>query len=65
LHRRWPTIKQGLLSDAKSNPVAVSGVGDGAVFSSNAPIRAEGNAVVMGQYLTVFLESSDARAQKD
>jgi hypothetical protein len=61
-------LKQGLLAKAKSggpNAEVVAGVGDGAMYESNAPIRVETTAFVKGNILIVTFESQNARAQKN
>ena len=61
-------VQQGLLgkaSEGKPNTAVINGVGDAAVYESNAPIRVETTAVAKGHMLIVAFESADARARKD
>jgi hypothetical protein len=62
------TIKQGLLMSAKqgnANAGELPGVGDGAVFESDAPIRMKTTALAKGNMLVVTYESVNARTKKD
>jgi hypothetical protein len=64
------TLMEGLLARAKMAKAptvagAINGVGDAAIYESNAPIRLETTAFAKGKVLTVTFESMDARAQKD
>jgi len=64
------TLKEGLLARAKmAKPPTVAGVipgvGDAAIYESNAPIGVETIAFAKRKVLTVTFESMDARAQKD
>jgi hypothetical protein len=71
--RAWPgtdpeDIKTGLLLLVKpgdANTAVISGVGDAAVYESNAEIRAETRAYVKGMMLLVTLEGPDARTKKN
>jgi hypothetical protein len=59
-------LRQGFLGQAKGpNAGVIPGVGDAAVYESNAPIRVETRALAKGKVLTVSFESSDARTKKD
>ena len=63
-------LKEGLLARAKMAQAptvagAINGVGDAAIYESNAPIRLETTAFAKGKVVTVTYESMDARAQKD
>jgi hypothetical protein len=64
------TLKEGLLGRGRmaKDPTlggVISGVGDAAIYESNAPIRLETTAFAKGKVLTVTYESMDARAQKN
>lgn len=71
--RLWPgtspeDIKTGLLALAQpagANQGVIPGVGDAAIFTSNAEIRTETRAYVKGMLLSVTLEGPDARAKKN
>lgn len=60
-------VQQGLLGSVKGDPNAtvITGVGDAAIYQSNAPIRAAATALVKGNVLIVTFQSADARAKKD
>jgi hypothetical protein len=60
-------IKEGLVSltVTERNTSTISGVGDGAIYQSNAAIRAETTALVKGWMLQVVLEGPDAATRKD
>jgi hypothetical protein len=59
--------QQGLLANGKpGNPTAViPGVGDAAVYESNAEIRVTATAFAKGNMVIVTLETMNARAKKD
>jgi hypothetical protein len=62
------TIREGLLLEAGkpgATATVIPGVGNGAIFDSNAPIRASTTALVKGSMLQVVLEGPDARTKKD
>lgn len=62
------TIKAGLLAETKKpgeNGVAISGVGDVAIYKSNSPIRSNTTALVKGFVLLIDLDGPDGRAKKD
>jgi hypothetical protein len=59
------TIKQGLVGEVRKGASEIPGVGEAAIFKSDAPIRAEAVAYVKGSLLHVTFESSNAPAQKD
>ncbi len=61
------SIKDGLLGTAKpgtANAAVIPGVGDAAVYDSDAPIRSRARALVKGRILEVALEGPDGRAMK-
>jgi hypothetical protein len=61
-------LRQGLLASVKAgdpNAAVIAGVGDAAIYQSNAPIRVETTALVKGNMLIVTFQSADARAKKD
>jgi hypothetical protein len=61
-------LRQGLLGTVKAgdpNAAVIAGVGDAAIYQSNAPIRVVTTALVKGNMLIVAFESADARAKKD
>jgi hypothetical protein len=61
-------VRQGLLASVKAgdpNTAVIAGVGDAAIYESNAPIRARTMALVKGNVLFVTFQSADARAKKD
>jgi hypothetical protein len=59
-------LREGLLAKAgPPNTAVIPGIGDAAVYESNAPIRVETTAFVKGNMLIVTFESSNARARKD
>ena len=61
-------VRQGLLASVKAgdpNAAVIAGVGDAAIYTSNAPIRVETSALVKGNLLIVTFQSPDARAKKD
>ena len=61
-------VRQGLLGSVKAgdpNSAVIAGVGDAAIYQSNAPIRADATALVKGNMLIVAFQSADARAKKD
>jgi hypothetical protein len=61
-------ITEGLLAQTKkpgSNGAAISGVGDVAIFTSEAPIRADTIALVKGMVLQLDLDGPDGRGKKD
>ncbi len=60
-------VQEGLLAKAKAgkpNTAMVAGIGDAAVYESDAPIRVSATALVKGNMLIVKYESADARAKK-
>jgi hypothetical protein len=59
--------QQGLLANAKPGKpaAAIPGVGDAAVYESNAEIRVTTTAFAKGSMLIVTLETMNARAKKD
>ncbi len=62
------TVKEGLLAEATkpgATATVIPGVGDAAIFDSNAPIRASTTALVKGSMLQVNLEGPDARTKKN
>jgi hypothetical protein len=62
------TAQQGLLANSKpgsSNTAVIPGVGDAAVYDSNAEIRVTTTAFAKGMMITVSLETKNARAKKD
>jgi hypothetical protein len=62
------TIIQGLLAETKkrhSTAVVVPGVGQAAIFKSEAPIRANTTAYIKGLILQVDLDGLDGRTKKD
>jgi len=69
----WPgtdakVVQQGLLAAAKSNKsdaAAIPGVGDAAVYESNAEIRVTTTALVKGYTVIVTFETMNARTKKD
>ena len=61
-------VRQGLLASVKAgdpNAAVIAGVGDVAIYQSNAPIRAVTTALVKGNMLVVTFQSAAARAKKD
>jgi hypothetical protein len=61
-------IRQGLFASAKAgkaDTALIPGIGDGAIYESDDPIRVKTTAMVKGNMLIVSFESSDARAKKD
>jgi hypothetical protein len=62
------TLREGLLLEASkpgATATVIPGVGNGAIFDSNAPIRASTTALVKGSMLQVVLGGPDARTKKD
>ena len=60
--------QQGLLANAKPgnpNTAAIPGIGDAAVYESNAEIRVTTTAFAKGNMVIVTLETMNARAKKD
>src|SRR5262245_15294728 len=60
-------LRQGLLARVKAgdpNAAVIAGVGEAAIYQSNAPIRIETTALVKGNMLYVTLQSPDARAKR-
>jgi hypothetical protein len=61
-------LKAGLLAETKKpgeNAVAISGVGDAAIYKSGSPIRSETTAIVKAFFLQVDLDGPDGRGKKD
>jgi len=61
-------VRQGLLASVKAgdpNAAVIPGVGDAAIYQSNAPIRLEATALLKGNLLLISFQSPDARAKKD
>jgi hypothetical protein len=61
-------VRQGLLASVKAgdpNTGVIAGVGDAAIYQSNAPIQLGTTALVKGNVLLVTFQSADARAKKD
>ena len=61
-------MRDGLLAETKkprSNAVAVSGVGDAAIYKSARPIESDATAFVKSVMLQVHLDGPDGRGKKD
>ena len=62
------SVLQGLRASVKPenpNTGVITGVGDGGIYESDAPIRMKTTALMRGNMLIVSLESVNARASKD
>jgi hypothetical protein len=60
-------LRDGLLMQAKmdaANTSAIAGIGDAAIFESNAPIRSKAQALVKGVMVLINFESADARQRR-
>lgn len=61
-------LRQGLLASVKTgdpNATVIAGVGDAAIYQSNAPIRVETTVLVKGNLLIIGFQSAEARAKKN
>jgi hypothetical protein len=62
------SVLQGLRASVKPgnpNTGPITGVGDGGIYESDAPIRVKTTALIKGNMLIVTFETVNARARKD